>query len=153
VDRHRRRRRGLATARRRRPSHLGGARRLDAAGPADPRTGTGTPFDAFDRFAHVKRDGDATLDELVGRFAELRSGNLDRLGELVSESDLERRGLHPSLEEVTLRELFATWAVHDLDHVAQVFAGLAGSLDADVGPWKAYLGILIRRDDPSVVPD
>ena len=39
-----------------------------------------------------------------------------------------------------MRELLATWAVHDLDHVAQVFAALAGSGDADVGPWKAYLG-------------
>ena len=51
-----------------------------------------------------------------------------------------------------MRELLATWAVHDLDHVAQVFAGLAGSGDADVGPWKAYLGILLRRDDPAAVP-
>lgn len=44
-----------------------------------------------------------------------------------------------------------TWAVHDLDHVAQIFAGLAGSHDADVGPWKAYTGILLRREDPSAV--
>jgi hypothetical protein len=50
------------------------------------------------------------------------------------------------LGEVTLRQLLATWAVHDLDHVAQIYAGLAGSYDADVGPWKAYLGILLRRD-------
>jgi DinB family protein len=114
--------------------------------------GAGTPFDGFDRFAHVERDAGATLDQLIERFAELRSDNITRLGELVSESDLERLGLHPSLGEVTLRELLATWAVHDLDHVAQIFAGLAGSHDADVGPWKAYLGILLRRDDPSAVP-
>jgi hypothetical protein len=49
---------------------------------------------------------------------------------------------------VTLRELLATWAVHDLDHVSQIFAGMAGSHDAEVGPWKAYLGILLRREDP-----
>jgi hypothetical protein len=55
------------------------------------------------------------------------------------------------LGEVTLRELISTWAVHDLDHVAQIFAGMAGSHDAEVGPWKAYLGILLRRDDPSAV--
>ncbi len=78
---------------------------------------------------------------------------LARLDELVTdESDLERRGLHPSLGEVTLRELLATWAVHDLDHVSQIFAGMAGSHDADVGPWKAYLGILVRRDDPAAIP-
>jgi hypothetical protein len=53
---------------------------------------------------------------------------------------------------VKLRELLATWAVHDLDHVAQIYAGLAGSHDADVGPWRRNLGILLRRDDPSAIP-
>lgn len=114
--------------------------------------GTGMAFERFDRFAQFERDKDKTLDELVEQFAELRAANLARIGELVTEADLDRRGLHPSLGEVTLRELLATWSVHDLDHVAQVFAGLAGSRDAQVGPWKAYLGILLRRTDPSAVP-
>lgn len=113
--------------------------------------GTSVPFDRFDRFAHLERDGDASLDDLVEHFARLRAENLARLRELVDEADLDRRGLHPSLGEVTLRELLATWAVHDLDHVSQIFAGMAASHDAEVGPWKAYLGILLRRDDPSAV--
>jgi len=45
----------------------------------------------------------------------------------------------------------ATWAVHDFDHIAQIYAGLAGSRDADVGLWKVYLGLLLRREDPSAV--
>jgi len=115
--------------------------------------GTSKPFDGFDRFAHVERDADVPLDRLLERFAELRTQTLTRLGELVTdEADLDRRGLHPALGEVTLRELLATWAVHDLDHVSQIFAGMAGSHDADVGPWKAYLGILLRRDDPAATP-
>lgn len=113
--------------------------------------GTTVPFDKFDRFAHAARDTDATLDELVDHFARLRAENLARLSELVTEEDLDRRGMHPTLGEVTLRELLATWAVHDLDHVSQIFAGMAGSHDAEVGPWKAYLGILLRREDPSAV--
>lgn len=113
--------------------------------------GTAVPFDKFDRFAHAERDTYASLDELVERFAALRAENLARLAELASEDDLDRRGLHPSLGEVTLRELLATWAVHDLDHVSQIFAGMAGSHDAEVGPWKAYLGILLRREDPAAV--
>ena len=115
--------------------------------------GTSKPFDAFDRFAHVERDVDVPLDRLVARFAALRAQCLARLDELVTdESDLERRGFHPSLGEVTLRELLATWTVHDLDHVSQIFAGMAGSHDADVGPWRAYLGILLRREDPAAIP-
>lgn len=113
--------------------------------------GTAVPFDRFDRFAHAQRDADATLEELIDRFAQLRADNLARLDALVSGDDLDRRGMHPSLGEVTLRQLLATWAVHDLDHTAQIYAGMAGSHDADVGPWKAYLGILLRRDDPSAV--
>ena len=113
--------------------------------------GMAVPFDRFDRFAHEERDTDATFYELVQRFATLRAENLARLDELATDGDLDRRGMHPSLGEVTLRELIATWAVHDLDHVSQIFAGMAGSHDAAVGPWKAYLGILLRRDDPAAV--
>jgi DinB superfamily len=113
--------------------------------------GTSLPFDRFDRFAMLERDNGRSLDELVEQFAVLRQGNLAALADLVRDADLDRRGLHPSLGEVTLRELLSTWAVHDLDHIGQIYAGLAGSHDADVGPWKAYLGILLRRDDPSAV--
>jgi DinB family protein len=113
--------------------------------------GTSLAFDRFDRFAMLERDADVPLDDLVERFAALRTANLAALTELVGDADLDRRGLHPSLGEVTLRELLATWAVHDLDHVSQIYAGLAGSRDADVGPWKAYLGILLRREDPSAI--
>lgn len=114
--------------------------------------GTAREFDRFNRFAMLERDAGVPLDELVERFAALRSANLATLADLVSDADLDRRGLHPSLGEVTLRELLATWAVHDLDHIGQIHAGLAGSHDAEVGPWKAYLGILLRREEPSAVP-
>jgi hypothetical protein len=115
-------------------------------------SGTSIPFDRFERFAMLERDAGVPLDDLLTQFAELRAENLAALAELVRPADLDRRGLHPSLGEVTLRELLATWAVHDLDHIAQIYAGLAGSHDADVGPWKGYLGILLRREDPGAVP-
>jgi hypothetical protein len=108
--------------------------------------GTARPFDPFDRFAHIERDRDATLPELLDRFEALRAANLGRLRELVGPGDLDRRGRHPALGEVTMGELLATWAVHDLDHVAQAYAALAATQDEAVGPWKAYLGILLRRD-------
>jgi DinB superfamily len=108
--------------------------------------GTARPFEPFDRFAHVERDKGVSLAELIDRFEQLRAEQLTRLRELVSEDDLDRVGRHPELGEVTMRQLLATWAVHDLDHVAQIYAALAGSRDDEVGPWKAYLGILLRRD-------
>jgi hypothetical protein len=110
------------------------------------RDGAGRAFDPFDRFAHVERDRGVPLSALIDRFGELRGEQLTRLRELVTDNDLDRVGLHPELGEVTMRQLLATWAVHDLDHVAQIYAALAGSHDDAVGPWKAYLGILTRRD-------
>ena len=113
--------------------------------------GTAIPFEPLDREAMLERDRGVTLDALLDRFDELRSANLGELGTLVGPDDLERRGRHPALGEVTLRQLLAAWAVHDLDHIGQIHAGLAGSHDRDVGPWKGFLGILLRRDDPSAV--
>lgn len=105
------------------------------------------PFVPFDRFGMLERDRGVPLDSLIDQFAELRTQSLQRLNELVqADADLDRRGLHPELGEVTMRELIATWAVHDLDHVAQIYSALAGSRDTDVGPWKQYLGILLRRE-------
>jgi hypothetical protein len=115
--------------------------------------GTSRAFDPFDRFEMLERDVDEQLDALLVRFAELRFQSLTRLRELVtSPADLERKGFHPAFGEVTLRQLLETWTVHDLDHLSQAFAGMAASRDSAVGPWKAYLGILLRRDDPSAVP-
>jgi hypothetical protein len=115
--------------------------------------GTGKSFDPFDRFEMLERDRDVSLDELLLRFAQLRASSIRRLRELVtSPADLERKGVHPAFGEVTLRQLLETWTVHDLDHLSQAFAGMAASRDEAVGPWKAYLGILLRRDDPAAVP-
>jgi hypothetical protein len=113
--------------------------------------GTTKPFETIDRFKHVGRDDDQTLDQLVERFVELRAESLGALSGLATDADLDRRGLHGALGEVTLRELLATWTAHDLDHVSQVFAGMAGSRDGEVGPFKTYLGILLRRDDPAAI--
>ena len=111
------------------------------------RDGTSRAFDPFDRYAMLERDRGVPLAELIERFADLRAQGIARLRELVrDEEDLDRRGIHPTLGEVTMRELIATWAVHDLDHIAQIYSSLAASHDSDVGPWKAYLGILLRRN-------
>jgi hypothetical protein len=114
--------------------------------------GPDRPFAPFDRFAHVDRDRDVPMPALLARVEDLRATQLDRLRELVTDADLERTGRHPSLGEVTMRQLLATWAVHDLDHISQVFAALSASQDKAVGPWKEYLGILLRREDLSAVP-
>ena len=53
-------------------------------------------------------------------------------------------GRHPELGPVTLGQLLATWAVHDLNHIGQVVRVMSKRYETVVGPWKAYLGILNR---------
>ena len=76
-------------------------------------------------------------------FARLRAENLRELREMnLKQEDLERRGRHPALGAVTLSELLATWAVHDLTHLHQISRVLAYPYKQAVGPWGAYLGVL-----------
>src|SRR5436190_360342 len=76
------------------------------------------PFERFDRMAQFTDGQGKSLGELLEIFADLRRENVAALvGINLTEADLERKGLHPELGEVTLGQLLATWMVHDLDHV------------------------------------
>ena len=48
-------------------------------------------------------------------------------------SRLDRKGRHPELGPVTLRQLLSTWVAHDLDHVVQVSRTLARQYTDEVG--------------------
>ena len=83
--------------------------------------GEARPFDPFDRFAQFKESQGKSLEQLLDDFARLRRENLAALQALnLQQEDLSRRGRHPALGVVTLSELLATWAVHDLTHVHQL---------------------------------
>jgi hypothetical protein len=104
------------------------------------------PFEKFDRMAQFTESQGKSLGELLEIFAELRRENVAALaGMNLTETDLERKGLHPELEEVTLGQLLATWVVHDLDHVAQIARTMAKAYGEATGPWTAYLSILRDR--------
>ena len=101
------------------------------------------PFDPFDRFAQARESQGKSLEQLLDEFARLRRENLDALRALnLQPEDLARRGRHPALGVVTLQELLATWAVHDLTHVHQLSRVMAHQYRETVGPWSAYLGVL-----------
>lgn len=107
--------------------------------------GAARPFEPFDRFAQATRFEDWTLEQLLDRFAELRRENLALVRSWqLDEAQLDLGGSHPALGPVTLRQLLATWAVHDLNHLGQISRVLAKRYSDEVGPWKAYLSILTR---------
>jgi uncharacterized damage-inducible protein DinB len=110
------------------------------------RDGEGRSFTPFDRFAQLEASRGKSLDELLHTFAALRAANVSRLRALdLSEADLERRGRHPELGQVTLRQLLATWVAHDLSHIGQIVRVMGRSYTEAVGPWRAYLPMLGNR--------
>ena len=105
--------------------------------------GEAQPFDPFDRFAQLKENQDKSLEQLLDDFTRLRRDNLAALQALnLQQEDLTRRGKHPALGVITLSELLATWAVHDLTHLHQISRVMAQQYRDMVGPWRAYLGVL-----------
>jgi uncharacterized damage-inducible protein DinB len=105
--------------------------------------GESRTFNPFDRFAHFQKSKGKSLADLLEAFAALREENLRTLKELdLQPEQLKRHGTHPELGSVTARQLLATWAVHDLGHVAQIARVMAKRYSDDVGPWRAYLRVL-----------
>ncbi len=105
--------------------------------------GDSRAFDLFDRRAQERESRGKSLGELLDEFARLRSENLAELRALnLKPEDLNRRGLHPGLGAVTLSQLLATWAAHDLTHLHQISRVMAYQYREAVGPWTAYLGVM-----------
>jgi hypothetical protein len=110
------------------------------------KNGDAVPFPAFDREAMFEASKGRTLAELLATFASLRAESLERLEKLrLGDADLERRGRHPELGVVTLKQHLATWVAHDLDHLAQIVRVMAKRYTDAVGPWRAFLSILGPR--------
>lgn len=105
--------------------------------------GENRAFDPFDRLAQERESQGKSLGELLHEFALLRSENLDALRAMnLQPLDFDRRGRHPELGVVTLSELLATWAVHDLTHLHQLSRVMAYQYRDLVGHWSTYLGVL-----------
>jgi hypothetical protein len=107
------------------------------------QSGETQPFPPFDRLAQIGESQGKTLSQLLDEFANLRSENLRELRALnLRQEVLARRGRHPALGVVTLSQLLATWAGHDLSHLHQLSRVMAYQYREAVGPWRAYLGVL-----------
>jgi hypothetical protein len=100
-------------------------------------------FTPFDRFAQFHESNGKSINQLLDEFKQLRLINLNLLkSKRITIEDFNRKGIHPDFGEVNLKNLLATWVVHDLDHVAQIARVLSYHYKEEVGPWKKYLRIL-----------
>lgn len=111
--------------------------------------GEATPFEPFDRYAQLETNKGKTIGDLLDEFESVRAENIETLFAMrLTDDQLARRGTHPALGSATLRELLAMWAVHDLNHIAQMAKAMAFQYRDQVGPWLAYASIL-RPPDPA----
>lgn len=100
-------------------------------------------FGPFDRWGHVQECKGKPLSQLLDEFTRARAESLGELRALnLRPEDLERRGRHPAFGAVTLSQLLATWAAHDLTHLHQISRTMAHQYREAVGPYSAYLGVL-----------
>jgi hypothetical protein len=105
--------------------------------------GDSQPFPPLDRNAQFTESQGKSLEQLLDEFAHARAESLTALERLnLAPADLERRGRHPALGAVTLGQLLATWATHDLTHLHQISRVMARQYADAVGPWSAFLGVL-----------
>jgi hypothetical protein len=106
------------------------------------QSGDTRPFDTFDRRGYVADPQDSLARRLDG-FADARAASLRDLRTMnLQGEDLDRRGRHPALGTVTLSQLLATWAAHDLTHLHQITRIMAHQYSEAVGPWAKFLGVL-----------
>ena len=105
--------------------------------------GPSKTFVSWDRFAMYEESKGKTLSQLLNDFETIRKDNVAWVKSLkLSETDLDKKGMHPKLGEVTLRNLLATWVVHDLTHIAQITRVMAKQYKEEMGPWPEFFRIL-----------
>ena len=105
--------------------------------------GNTKPFDTFDRFAMYEESKGKTMQQLLVEFESLRKMNIEWFRSLqLTETDLNRKGMHQVLGEVTLGNLLSTWVVHDLTHIAQITRVMAKQYKEEIGPWTEFFRIL-----------
>ena len=106
---------------------------------------TNRRFPPYDRFAQFHESQGKPLSVLLEEFGRLRAENLATLAAWrLTDTELALTGEHPEFGTVTLRQLLATWVVHDLGHVAQTARVMAKQYRDAIGPWRAYLPIVTR---------
>jgi hypothetical protein len=107
------------------------------------QSGEEQAFTPFDRDGHVRYGEGKALDQLLDEFAQARARCLEDLRALnLTAEDLGRHGRHPALGAVTLSQLLATWAAHDLTHLHQISRIMAYQYREAVGPWARFLGVM-----------
>jgi hypothetical protein len=105
--------------------------------------GESRPFPIFNREGQRETLEGKSMGKILDEFAATREESLTKLRAMtLSEADMERSCTHQVLGKVTLAQLLATWAAHDVTHLHQITRIWACHLRGEVGPFSKYLGVV-----------
>jgi hypothetical protein len=108
--------------------------------------GESRAFAPGDQTAQFTRFAGWSMEALLEQFEKVRAASLETVrGWRLTDQDLLLRGRHTEFGVVTLGQLLATWAVHDLTHVTQAARVMARHLQGEVGAWEPNLSIFRER--------
>ena len=102
-------------------------------------------FVPFEREGGFEEARARSIEDLLDLFATLRAGSLRALdGFRLGERELAMTAMHPTLGRVSMRQLLASWVVHDLGHIVQISRVMAKQYTAAVGPWTQFMSVLSK---------
>jgi hypothetical protein len=90
-----------------------------------------------DEVARERHDCDKNIDELLDEFTTIRTASIGFVKQL-SAADLERRGIHPKIGFIRIRELLHEWVYHDLNHLRQIEGNAQSFLWNHLGNMRGF---------------
>jgi uncharacterized damage-inducible protein DinB len=97
----------------------------------------------IDMHAQFEWNKGKTMPDLLNEFEQNRKENIQKLLAFnLRDNDFQKTGIHPKIGKLTLRELLATWVVHDFNHISQITRVIAKQYKTEVGPFIEFLSIL-----------
>jgi uncharacterized damage-inducible protein DinB len=97
----------------------------------------------IDMSAHFDLSKNNLMHDLLKQFVLERNKSIKELKKLnLVDEDFKKHAIHPTLGQIYLDQLIATWVTHDLSHIAQIARILAKQNAKNVGAFSTFLKIL-----------
>lgn len=87
--------------------------------------------------AAARGDCDKPWAEIIDEFQRVRDGGMSLFEEL-TESDLDRGGVHPFVGELSISDLLHEWPYHDRDHLKQLLENTRAMVWPDMGTARGF---------------
>ena len=94
------------------------------------------PWDAAE-VQRARHDDERRADHLMAEFEPIRKASLELVRSLKPEQ-LQRGGMHPRVERLTVNDLLHEWVHHDANHLRQAYANVQAYVWPDMGNARRF---------------